>query len=504
MTRTSRGEESRPSRDVRRPRADRVSVSKESKAEESSKERGGFGSLLAGLRENFQPKDKDEQREARIERRKEVEATGKVLYEHRDFTNGKDDITSRDDYRKIAAGERNEDFGKHLREQHPDWSQEQIDKEVSNLQSHSKKLLDDPSMFSQFDTAQKGGDDDGKISDGDLVAGRLKNDISKDLPPDLSVDEILELHKENPTLGNQAISNKYYHQGQQLNELLGGDDENFQATWPAFGSLASNSAGSVIRSDGVPISDRVSDQVAEGNRKVFADIAPHYDSYLEAAKKPDFDFKEWSKKEGFGDNDRYLQQSFEFLDQARTTDDKDLKQESLLASNVLAGRHEQGRLDPQIDHSTAPLTGGPVERGALEFIIDKDPTFFIPNGKGSGKLDELDVSERIEAPAPAALESISDPGVKRALWESLGHEGNPPDGPIRGQDLINATGTEDWSNLNGRMRTIAGLMVAGQNDTRIGEYVLGYDQPDGLSTTGHVQDLAESYVKKIPLVGSLF
>ncbi len=432
------------------------------------------------------------------ERRQKIGETGRVLEKYSDYTNGRDEITSRDDYEKIANGERNEDFSEHLREENPDWTDEQVADEVKSLQENSRLLFEDSDISDFYDTAGKGGDTDGKISTDDLVAGRLVNDISKDSPPDLSVAEINELHEKNPALGNEAITNKYYHQGQQLNELLGGDDENFLATWPAFGSLASNSAGSVIRSDGVPGDDRISDQVAQGNRKVFEDIAPRYDSYLEAAQDPNFDYDEWSQNEGFGPQDNYLKESFGFLDKARTTEDADKKQEYLLASNVLAGRHEQGRLDPEIDNSTAPLTGTGVERGVIEAFVDEDPTFFLPNGSGSGELSKLDVSKKIEAPPAAGLNQISDPEVKDALWRSLGREGSPP-ANLSGQELIDNTGTEDWSNLNERMRTIAGLMVAGQQDPRLGEYVLDYDAPAGLSTTGHATALAEGLFEKTPV-----
>lgn len=431
------------------------------------------------------------------ERRQRIEETGRVLHTHSDFTNGRDSITSLDDYEKIANGERDEDFANHLRDQNPDWDDERIAAEVSSLRDHSRRIVEDDDISSHYDTASEGGDGDGKFSPEDMVAGRLSNDISKDLPPNLSVEEINRLHEQNPGLGNEAITNRYYHQSQQLNQLLGGDSENFMATWPAYGSLASNSAGSVIRSDGIPGDNRISDQVAAGNRKVFEDIAPRYDSYIEAAQRPDFNYQEWAREEGFGEQDRYLRESFDFLERARTTEDADKKQEYLLASNVLAGRHEQGRLEPEIDGSTAPLTGTEVERGVLEHFVDKDPTFFMPNGRGHGELDKLDVSQRIQSSPASGLNAISDPSVRDALWRSLGNDGPAPDS-MTGQSLIDATGTEDWSDLNGRMRTIAGLMVSGQRDPRLGEYVLDYEAPEGLRTRDHIADLATGLVENSP------
>ena len=497
-------------------RRDRASVSCEARKPEAKHE-SGFSSFLRNFEESHSTSDKSDKTSPdksdkavtpekpeltpEQERAKKIDDTGRVLERYSDYTNGRDDITSRDDYEKIAKGEKNEDFAKHLREENPDWTDTQVNNEVKSLQSSSRRLLNDREISDFYDTAAKGGDKDGKFSTEDLVAGRLKNDISKENPPNLSVDEINRLHEKNPALGNQAITNKYYHQSQQLNELLGGGEgKDFLATWPAFGSLASNSAGSVIRSDGVPGDDRISDRVAAGNRKVFADISPRYDSYIKAAQDPNFDYKKWAKEENFPEKDHFLRESFDFMEKARTTKDADKKQEYLLASNVLAGRHEQGRLDPDIDNSTAPLTGTEVERGVLESLVDKDPTFYLPNGKGKGELGKLDVSKKIEAPPASGLNQISDPSVRDALWRSLGKEGAAPSS-MSGQDLINATGTEDWSVLNERMRTIAGLMVAGQRDPRMGEYVLNYDAPAGLNTMDHVVDLGKGLLEKTTPIG---
>lgn len=332
----------------------------------------------------------------------------------------------------------------------------------------------------------------------------LRDDISKEAPPQLSVDEIARLHEEDPAAGNEAITNKYYHQSQELNQLLGGTKDDFNATWPAYGSVASNSAGAVIRSDGLPGYDRISDEVAEGNRKVFKDIAPAYDSYLEAAKKPGFDFDHWMEDNhdklfvdpDTGQEKTNLIRSFDYLDQARTEQDQDKKQEYLLASNVLAGRHEQEYLQPQIERSTAPMTGTGVERTLGELYVDKDPPVFMPNGHGSGPLQELDVSQTMPGKAPAALQQLSDPDVRRDVGQALGL-GNPAQ--LSGDDVIGASGTENWADLDDRMGTIGGLMVATQNDLRMGEYVLDYDRPDGLSTTGMVESAGRAALERLTL-----
>ena len=426
--------------------------------------------------------------------RRKTEDTLKVLDKYSDFTNGKDDITSKEDYGKIARGEKNGDFAKYLKEKNPKWDRDRIDDEVRSLQSSSQTFISDPKMFGAADIAKKGGDKDGKISSGDLVAARLKNDIGKDFAPKLSVGEINKLHEKSPGIGNQAITNKYHHQAQQLNELLGGDKDNFQASWPAYATHASNSAGAYIRGDGLPGS-RISDDVAQGNRKVFGDIAPHFDSYIDTfSKNPKANFNDWASKQDF-QKKPHLKDSFEFLNKAQNEKDPDKKQEYLLASNALAGYHEQKLLDGKIDESTAPVTGKGVERSVWQHFANEDPKLFMPSGKGKGDLAGVATDEKIKLKGgiPKELQNIKDPAVRRALQTALER---PNQDVSSGQKLVDATGTKDWSKLDDRMRTIVGLMVAGQRDERLGEYALDYNLPGGPSFTDHLKAVGGSLLDK--------
>lgn len=480
---------------------DEVALSDEAREDDEGTQHS-VNALLGGMAEGYEDPE--------AARMREVEETTEFLHRHQDWANGSDEVTSREDYEEIARGEKTEDFENHLREENPDWTDEQVEAESQRMRETAQTLIDDEELFNFLDTGHDDNDDyDGKISTDDLESARLRNDISKDTESQLGVDEILELHEENPGLGNQAISNRYYHQAQGLNELIGGGQgEDFMATWPAYAQLASNSAGSVIRSDGIPGlpgAPDISGTVAAGNRKVFEDIAPHYDSYLETFNNnPDADIEEWIEQQGLneppdGGDRNFLGESFRFLDQARQETDPDRKQELLLASNALAARHEQENLDPELDDATAPVTGTGVERAVLEGYFDEDPTFFIPNGSGEGELDEMDTSQRIEAPVPEHFERIDDPEVQRALLDSLRLEDTPENREqiAAGETILEHTGTEDWADFDERMRHIMGLMVAGQNDPRLSEYVLDYDLPDGLSVTDHVGSFAEQTVDRL-------
>ena len=462
-----------------------------------------------------------------------LEKTGKSLYNASGFTAGEDGRTSRDDYQAIADGKRNEDYSKYLKEKKPEMSDDDIQKEVANLQDSSKNLLKDQSAFDFYDNATNQGDArDQSISTQDLASGRLRNDTSKEYPPKLSADEIAGLHEQNPTLGNEAVTNKYYHQSQELNKRLGGDEKNFKATWPAFGQMASNSAGELIRDDGIPNSDSLQNTIAAGNRKVFQDIAPHYDSYLEASKDPNFNYDKWANKEfGFrpegvkslseaskdpnfdvkkweqgiehaknvdehyGDEGKaYLRESFDFLNAATNEKNPDKKQELILASNVMAGRHEQQNLQPEIAKATAPMSGSSEERTAAEVLVDKDPTLYMPNDNRGGKPSEYKVDKKLDGDPSKGLEEITDPGVRAAL--AVGLNQNQVADRNSGKDLINDTGTENWADLDARMQTITGLMVAKQTDPNMGQYILDYDKPRG-GTTGLAVDVLTNVGDKI-------
>lgn len=462
-----------------------------------------------------------------------LEKTGKSLYNASGFTAGEDGRTSRDDYQAIADGKRNEDYSKYLKEKKPEMSDDDIQKEVANLQESSKNLLKDQSAFDFYDNATNQGDArDQSISTQDLASGRLRNDTSKEYPPKLSADEIAGLHEQNPTLGNEAVTNKYYHQSQELNKRLGGDEKNFKATWPAFGQMASNSAGELIRDDGIPNSDSLQNTIAAGNRKVFQDIAPHYDSYLEASKDPNFNYDKWANKEfGFrpegvkslseaskdpnfdvkkweqgiehaknvdehyGDEGKaYLRESFDFLNAATNEKNPDKKQELILASNVMAGRHEQQNLQPEIAKATAPMSGSSEERTAAEVLVDKDPTLYMPNDNRGGKPSEYKVDKKLDGDPSKGLEEITDPGVRAAL--AVGLNQNQVADRNSGKDLINDTGTENWADLDARMQTITGLMVAKQTDPNMGQYILDYDKPRG-GTTGLAVDVLTNVGDKI-------
>ncbi len=480
-----------PEKKPAEPAKDRATISQEaSQANQAPK--GDVKNLKQGLAGNFASSPE-------AEKRANNEKTLNTLDKYSDFTNGKDDITSREDYQKIAAGKENGDFEKYLKEKNPSWSQEQITSEVNSLQNSSRDFLGNSELFDAADVAKKGGDKDGKVSSDDLTAARLKNDISKDSPPQLSVDETVKLHEKDPGLGNQAITNRYYHEAQELSKILGGDDQNFMASWPAYATQASNSAGAYVRGDGVPLNDDIQNAVAAGNRKVFEDIAPHYDSYIDSVKKnPDMKFDDWAKGQNF-EGKPQLQESFKFLDMARLEKDPDKKQEYLLASNALAGAHEQERLDPNIDKATAPLSGGGLERGVWSFFANEKPNLYLPTGKGEGDLQALDVSQKIEPKGGVnpAFQTIDDPQVQDALKRALG---NDKADVGSGQALLDKTGTADWSVLPDRMRTIVGLMVAGQNDPRMGEYPLDYKLPESPSTWDHAQAVGESLLDKVPFL----
>lgn len=441
-----------------------------------------MGLKLKDLRQVVQGSTSPEQR-----RRQRIDETAAFLHKYSDFTNGRDSITSVSDYNRIADGGRDTAFRNHLERQNPGWSARRVDQEVAQLRRHAGRLTSDSSMLSLFDNAAKGGKLDNKISSGDLAAARLRNDISQDRAPTLSVDQILTLHKDAPVAGNEAVTNYYHHQAQELNGLLGGDSANFKGSWPAFAEHASNSAGALIRKDGAL--GLVGRHIAEGNRAIFADMAPRYDAYIKAAKEnPDLNMDQWLAQQP-NMQDKRVQDSFRFLDRARRSEPgSDQQAEFLLASNALGVAKEQEVVQPHLEAAMAPLTGTGLERRILADRLEADGNPVLRTPSGDGGLTKIDVSETLQGNPARGLDTIESAEVRRALSRALGRS-EDPSRFSSGQALVNRSGTDDYANIEERMPTILGLMISHQDDPRLGEYALDAGRPVGRNFWLNLGDL---------------
>lgn len=228
-----------------------------------------------------------------------------------------------------------------------------------------------------------------------------------------------------PVVRNLQITQCYYEISRALRQLTGAS-----ANWCTFATWASKQAGQTIRGEdlvrffqdhfrGSPeIGDavggivekvsklgfhwaapalvekilvvlnpaaafaRASDAVARGNRKVFEEIGREFARYLATfAADTSFDADKTSRfcaglRPGDPPNgQRLLRDAFAACCEARFHADPDARSELNLFANLLAGFHEQTRLQPEIAEALdAAINADQVKRSMLEFLL---PAFWL-------------------------------------------------------------------------------------------------------------------------------
>ena len=237
---------------------------------------------------------------------------------------------------------------------------------------------------------------------------------------------------------------------------------------------------------------RVSEAVARGNQKVFAEIGLEFARFLalfEAGPPADEAAAAFCRTLRPGDppqGQRYLQQAFTHYQQALSAVDEKKRAELLLLANLEIGLHEQTRLQPEIRAAMdAPVYDPAVLRRRLLLELFPDArsrirlavlwlmgraspliatrdrlaaeaqrlgrhvvteymmTLELPRGK------VLRLGHELQTGFPALLQTITNPELKELLSQV---DPTP--------DSANGTGSADWSDLPQRMHFIAGLFRA--------------------------------------------
>lgn len=332
---------------------------------------------------------------------------------------------------------------------------------------------------------------------------------TNDRPP-VNVDRVFSDHQQDPETGNRRVTDAYARIGADVNEVInpegtpdGGNNWNHYATW------ASNTVGGLIRDDGVPGTDATSDALAEGNREVFQDIAPHMQDFARTfGQDEQFDqekFDNWVTEQqadnqartGADNFDADMQQGFENYYRARFETDADAKQELVYEGNLRFAAHEQRYLDDEIDRATDPVGGG-VGRVLGQTLVDEVP-FFAPDGKG--ELIEVPTTQDVEGTASPELQQLDSPGARNTVAE---FDTNP--------NSTEGSGAADWSDFDQRMNYLSDLMRVHHNNPSLRDRPANYEDPDTpdfvdnvASVPGNVvgtyYDGAEAVVRNLPLVG---
>ncbi|WP_154697823.1 hypothetical protein [Lentzea guizhouensis] len=351
------------------------------------------------------------------------------------------------------------------------------------------------------------------------------HDLGEDIPPLLEEVERIAAHAD-PVVRNLQITHCYHRLARALAARTGGG-----SNWCTFAVWASKQVGQTIRQEdlartvgrllqnspevtvvveelvrtlrrAVPADvldhahktvrqavvsvarlDAVSAASAQGNLKVFEEIAREFARFLAAADVEEFcaALRPGEPPEG----QRYLRQAFTRYHRATTTLDHKQRAELLLLANIEVGLHEQTRLQPEI---TAALQGPVVDprelesrlldlllpgnrfvrwlrltlvtllgrRTALHRAVDRLAdrarvlvrravtehlmTMALPGG------DVLDLSVDLPATFPPLLAELADPDLL-ALLATV--DPTP--------DSLSGTAARDWSDLPDRMHYIADM-----------------------------------------------
>ena len=295
----------------------------------------------------------------------------------------------------------------------------------------------------------------------------------------------------------ENISDVYGIQAKQMQEKLGVKDT---AVWSGWANQAAGLVGDVHsgrQGHLCPLAQLVgaNDELAKGNKKVFSDIAPVTDSFInnvdQFQKNGKFDkekFGDWWEKQSqsMGKEsaaDPNFRQGFEDYAQAKyATSDKD-KNAWTTAGTIRMAQHEQTMLQPEI---RGAMHGGVVGKAfdVVGGVLDKLPepvkimtptlkaaelaqkgfdagagqlatAYGIPAAPVDGK-NTMDISKDVQAPNgfnyPSALHGSGSEAFSELNDAAL--TANYQLGETKG------TGATDYSNLNQRMRVLAANMVA--------------------------------------------
>jgi hypothetical protein len=336
-----------------------------------------------------------------------------------------------------------------------------------------------------------------------------------------------------PVLRNYMITQRYRDLSVAFARAVAGPNAN----WCTFATWASKTAGESIRNEEVPAFvrkllqgeqrlhalvdglrgaapqaraidvfdvardtlSRVSSQVADGNRKVFAELAPLFsrfvDCFDQAGAIDDAEFERLLAGLRAGSSDsggqEPLKQAFTAYREASREPDERRRAEWMLLGNCLIGLHEQTRLQPNIaaaidapvdvSASEGVLAGitavlPPALRRDLEFLCGPSGQVALRIGRAVWQRVVTAAAMHLSLPGGARIPLAED--VEVSLGEQFPSALRSPTLPalrelIARFDADHAApgghGAGDWASLHDRMRFIIDLFRATQEQAALFE-----------------------------------
>ncbi|AKF80582.1 hypothetical protein MFUL124B02_14040 [Myxococcus fulvus 124B02] len=336
-----------------------------------------------------------------------------------------------------------------------------------------------------------------------------------------------------PVARNQAITEGYFQLSNDMAGLLGKENAN----WATFGVWASKQAGVSIRQEDlpkvfmdqlknsnawasgltagalsvlnpvapllveglkVPIRDalnRVSDAIADGNKKLFQDIAPEFQRFTETFKgDTKYDAAKVEKYlAAFPPGKENLKAAFSDYAKAMFESDPNKKAELMLAANNRVGVHEQSLIQGEVDRAlNAPLkeTFRPIAEGIVDGFGNALPfpgNLAYKGAEATGLVDKA-IDSVVDALAgqfrqfaTEHMMKIGLPNGSLSLGDDItpGRQGSFPEHlrTIESGDLnrllgqydktpntLRGSSANDWSKFDQRMNYIVDLFRSRQSD----------------------------------------
>ncbi|MCA9693536.1 MAG: hypothetical protein KC636_28330 [Myxococcales bacterium] len=294
--------------------------------------------------------------------------------------------------------------------------------------------------------------------------------------------------RRDPIHRNFEITQSYHRITRAVARRLGGLD----APWTGFAVWASRTAGEFIRGEWLPaearamsarheplrqaiaaIEARVRDHVAEGNRLVYAEIAPRFVELIDILAAPAGRRRELAAETIMtyragpvdqGGQDMLAQALLAYVD-AAACDDDERRAELVLLANLLVGYHEQRRLQVEIqgalDAAWTPIPelragwGRALQR-RLAARVRQALTRLLMRTRLPGVV--LKVGEDVPPLAdgrmfPPALERAALPELRALLAEI-----------DRTPDTTRGSRARDWADFGDRMNYVADMFRSRQRD----------------------------------------
>jgi hypothetical protein len=297
--------------------------------------------------------------------------------------------------------------------------------------------------------------------------------------------------RSDPVLRNLQITQSYHDLGEAVAERLGRRD----ACWARFAVWASRTAGHFIRGEWLPdalrhvlarlgparrvegLDARIRSHLAEGNRKVYAEIAPLFVELVRLLDLPAIDRPAAlqrsleSLRPGTVEEDGQaaLGRALRAFVEAGSLPEGSERAQRILLGNLLVGAHEQYRLQAQIVGTLdavcrlGPAPGGAWSRGAwrrLEARLRQHVTHAMVRLDLPG----LRVSVGRDVPAlpdgsmfPADLRRVSHPELQAVLARF-----------DRSPDTTDGSAAADWGDYGDRMNYVVDLFRSRQQLAELG------------------------------------